>query len=152
VNRRAARQDPPVPAEPAAAAVIDALAVLRASDEEVLARWGRWYIAERDPRYLRRNALIVVGNTADPADPAVLTVVEEALRSPDALLRAHAVWAAVRLGRADLLAGLTGAGDPLVATELAATGSVARRSDAAAESVRFLRSRPGPPPTRPAYL
>ena len=26
-------------------------------------RWGRWYLADRDPRWVRRNALVVLGNT-----------------------------------------------------------------------------------------
>ena len=32
---------------------------------------GRWYIPGREPRYLRRNALIVLGKPGDPSDPAV---------------------------------------------------------------------------------
>ena len=27
---------------------------------------GRWYIPGREARYVRRNALVVLGNTADP--------------------------------------------------------------------------------------
>ena len=29
------------------------------------AAWGRWYLADRDPRWLRRNALVVLGNIGD---------------------------------------------------------------------------------------
>ena len=36
----------------------------------LLDRHGRWYIAGRDPRWLRRNALVVLGNTADAERPA----------------------------------------------------------------------------------
>ena len=44
-----------------------------------MARVGRWYIPGRQPRYLRRNALIVLGNTGDPSDPAVIAAVARAL-------------------------------------------------------------------------
>ena len=64
---------------------------------------GRWYIPGREPRYVRRNALIVLGNTADPADPAVVAAVAQALADADPIVRSHAVWAAARLGRRDLL-------------------------------------------------
>ena len=64
---------------------------------------GRWYIPGREPRYVRRNALIVLGNTGDPADPAVVAAVTRALADDDPIVRAHAVWAAARLGRRDLL-------------------------------------------------
>ena len=37
----------------------------RGSDAELLERHGRWYIPDRAVRYLRRNALVVLGNTAD---------------------------------------------------------------------------------------
>mgnify|MGYP007013283553 CR=1 FL=1 len=47
---------------------------LRSDDESLLAAHGRWYIPERDPRYLRRNALVVLGNVGDGSDPAVREV------------------------------------------------------------------------------
>jgi epoxyqueuosine reductase len=77
---------------------VSVLDMLAASDDELLARFGRWYIARRDPRYLRRNALVVLGNTADAADPAVVATLRRYLASDDALLREHAAWAATRLG------------------------------------------------------
>jgi len=73
------------------------LSVLDADDDELLARLGRWYIPHRDPDYLRRNALLVLGNVARPT-PTVVAVVERYLRHPTAMLRAHAVWVARRLG------------------------------------------------------
>lgn len=141
-NRRAARADPPDPAEPDATPVVDALRLLEATDEELLARWGRWYIAERDPRYLRRNALIVIGNTADAGHPRVLGALGLALGSDDPLIRAHAVWAAARLGRTEMVAAMASDRDPLVVAEVAAVPSVTPRSDGAAGTVRFLRTKP----------
>ena len=48
---------------------VDLLALLAASDDELLRTHGRWYIPERDPRYLRRNALVALGNVGDGTDP-----------------------------------------------------------------------------------
>jgi HEAT repeat protein len=68
-----------------------------------MSRYGRWYIPGRDPRYLRRNALIALANTADGRSAPVVSTLKQYLESPDELLRAHAVWAALRLGRAELV-------------------------------------------------
>jgi len=98
--------------------------MLTADDAALLARHGRWYIAERAPRYLRRNALVVLGNIGEPRDPAVEQLLERYLDHDDAMLRAHAAWAARQLGRDDLLADR--AADPVIATELAAPAPAAR--------------------------
>ena len=83
----------------------EVLALLTGSDEEVCSAWGRWYLADRDPRWVRRNALIVLGNTADPADPVlgeqVRRVLGDYLAHHDPVLRTHAEWAAQRLGITD---------------------------------------------------
>ena len=102
------------------AADVEAAWVLRAKDDELMDRFGRWYIADRDPTYLRRNALVALGNTAAGEDRAVAGLLEVYLASDDSILRSHAVWAADRLGRPDLLDGLDAEGDLLVAEELAA--------------------------------
>jgi epoxyqueuosine reductase len=99
---------------------VPVLEVLESSDDELLARHGRWYIPERDPRYLRRNALVVLGNIADPSAPAVVAALRLALADADPLLRSHAAWAARRLGRHDLLAAVADDAAPAVRAELAA--------------------------------
>lgn len=99
---------------------VSLLDLLAADDRTLLARHGRWYLAGRDPRWLRRNALIAIGNVADPADPDVAVALARYLGDRDPMLRAHAVWACRRLGREDLLVALVGADDPEVAEELAA--------------------------------
>ena len=48
------------------AAWVPILEMLELSDEALLRRFGHWYVPRREPRYLRRNALVVLGNTADP--------------------------------------------------------------------------------------
>ncbi len=107
---------------------VDVLDLLAASDQELLQGYGRWYIPRRDPRYLRRNALVVLGNTADGSSPAVESAVRAYLAHDDELLRAHAIWAAARLGRADLVTSarppLAWGPAPLVQEELARLGQV----------------------------
>jgi len=94
------------------------LEILAASDDDLLQRWGRWYIPRRDPRYLRRNALVVLGNVGDGTDVAVRAALHRALADPDALLRAHAVWAARRLGCHDLVMDMGADPDEQVREEL----------------------------------
>jgi epoxyqueuosine reductase len=77
---------------------VDVLDVLDASDESLLARYGRWYLADRDPRWWRRNALIVLGNTGDGADVRTGETIDRYRASSDPILREHADWAAARLG------------------------------------------------------
>jgi epoxyqueuosine reductase len=96
------------------------LELLDPDDAVVLAHADRWYIPQREVRYVRRNALVVLGNVGDPGDPLVVGALRRALVDPDPLLQAHAVWAARRLGREDLVADVADPGDPLVAEELAA--------------------------------
>jgi epoxyqueuosine reductase len=115
VNRHAAPAGGPVDG---VAAWVPVLELLAASDEELLARHGRWYLHDRQPRWLRRNALVVLGNVGDGADPAVCAALVRCLADPDPIVRAHAVWAAFRLGRADLVD--PDDPDPLVRAETAA--------------------------------
>jgi epoxyqueuosine reductase len=127
-NIAAARHEH-APASSGDRAVLDATALLVDDDAAVLAAAGRWYVARRDARYLRRNALVVLGNAADPADPRVVGHLQRALRHADPLVRAHAVWAAARLGRPDLADELVETeADPMVRDELDRRGDVPTRS------------------------
>ena len=96
------------------------LDLLDEDDDRVLAWAARWYIPRREVRYVRRNALVVLGNVGDGADPAVEAALCRLLVHADPLLRSHAVWAARRLGREDLVRPLATDDDPLVVAELAA--------------------------------
>ena len=93
------------------------LDLLVRSDDEILARHGEWYIPRRDPDQVRRNALVVLGNTADPADRRVAATLERYLAHPNPVLRRHAAWACRRLGRPELAESRRH--DPAVAEELA---------------------------------
>ena len=116
-NRLTARRST-APASDDAEAGVDLVRLLGATDEELLARHGRWYIARREARYLRRNALVVLGNVGDPHDPEVVGAVRVALADDDPIVRGHAVWAARRMGRDDLVPADDA--DPFVREELAA--------------------------------
>jgi epoxyqueuosine reductase len=98
---------------------VDLLGLLAADDATLLARHGRWYLANRDPRWLRRNALVALGNVGDGGDERVALALRTYLVHADPVLRAHAAWAAGRLGRADLVALVAGDPDPQVRAELA---------------------------------
>jgi epoxyqueuosine reductase len=120
-NRVDERRQPPPAADASAEPTVDLLAMLAASDDELLERHGRWYIPDRAPRYLRRNALVALGNVGRGDDPATASALAVALRDADPLVRGHAVWAARRLGRDDLVAHAMAAERDLdVLTEIAA--------------------------------
>ncbi|HEU5081967.1 MAG TPA: tRNA epoxyqueuosine(34) reductase QueG [Acidimicrobiales bacterium] len=93
-------------------------------DDVLLARFGRWYIPRRSPRYLRRNALVVLGNVGDGSDPAQRATLARWCTDDDELLRAHAVWAAARLGLADLVEARRHDPSPLVRAEVALAATV----------------------------
>lgn len=103
---------------------VDIVKMLQMTDDALMASFGHWYVPRRQPEYLRRNALLVLGNVADVGAPGVVEILRASLASPSPLVAGHAVWAARRLGRDDLVAeaqahGL-GADDPdgLITAEL----------------------------------
>ena len=60
---------------------------LELADDELRTRYERLYFPRKDPRFLRRNALVALGNTGDPEHrPAVEAYAENG----DPLLREHA--------------------------------------------------------------
>ena len=92
------RTGPPMPA--AAEPRVDLGWVLSAADDAILERLGRWYIADRNVDVIRRTALVVLGNTAEPSwgRTFVAELVNRHLAADDEVVRNHAVWAARRLG------------------------------------------------------
>ena len=86
------------PAEDSTKAWLSVLELLTCSDAELVAQWSPWYLADRDPRWIRRNALVVLGNVGDAASSEVQDVLREYLVHEDPILREHAEWAAQRLG------------------------------------------------------
>jgi epoxyqueuosine reductase len=122
-NRSEDRHHPPPPADEGDEPWVELVWLLGSSDAELLSQLGRWYIPRRQPRYLRRNALVALGNVGDGRDRRVARALRDALAHPDPLVRAHAVWAAARLGRRDLAADLAASEtDAEVLTELTGAG------------------------------
>jgi epoxyqueuosine reductase len=89
IEKRRAGQAPPEGAEPH----VSLVDWLEASDEDLAARYDRLFVPRNDPRYLRRNALVALGNTGGDARLA-----RRYAESDDELLREHAEWARERLG------------------------------------------------------
>ena len=96
--------------------------ILLADDELLLKEFGAWYIANRDPKWLRRNALVILGNIGDANDKLVVELLQKYCNHSDAILRSHAVWAAARLGLNHLLP--LSEDDEIVLAELRALPSV----------------------------
>ncbi len=105
---------PPAAIEP----WVSLIEILDADDAQVLQRWGRWYVADRDPRWVRRNALVALGNVGRADDAEVRRCLVAYLAHSDSMLRIHAVWAARRIGLDSLLP--TDDIDPLVLDEMVA--------------------------------
>lgn len=98
---------------------VEVLELLTLDDAELLDRFGAWYIPHREVRYIRRNALIVLANTADPAADETRSIVERYVASPDEIERSHAVWTAHQLGFDDLVDEAAADPNHLVRAELA---------------------------------
>lgn len=107
INRRADMHHPPPEIRPGDEPVVDLAAMLLADDDELLERFGRWYVPGREARYLRRNALVALGNSGDPSHPAVIDALRSSLRHSDPIVRSHAVWAAGKLRLTDLVEQLS---------------------------------------------
>jgi epoxyqueuosine reductase len=92
------------------------LQLLELDDATLLSQFSHWYITERNPTWVRRNALIILGNVADGSKAEVQSAIVRYLQHPQPVLRAHAVWAAARLNLQHLIDFSDN--DPLVADEL----------------------------------
>ncbi len=90
VEKRRAGSPPRAGAEP----VVSLAEWLEAGAGELVARYDRLYVPRNDSRYLRRNALVALGNAGGPEHRALL---ERYAAGPDPLLAEHAAWALRRL-------------------------------------------------------
>ena len=95
---------------------VDVLGLLELGDNALDAACDRWYVHDRDMTWVRRNLLVVLGNIGDPRDARVADTVRRYLSHPRPELRAHAVWAAGRLGLGYMV--LADDPDPLVVDEM----------------------------------
>ncbi len=107
-----------------AASLVDLIELLESDGEQLMSRYGRWYVPRRDPRYLRRNALVVLANTGDGEDRSTARALAACLSSDDPLVVAHAIWAARALGMGEMVNRIQPrmrtvvAADPMVVAEL----------------------------------
>jgi epoxyqueuosine reductase len=90
VEKRRAGEEVSSGSEP----VVSLLDWLSLPDEELRDRYARLYFPRNDPRYLRRNALVASGNSADRS---LVEAVRPYVEGDDQLLREHAEWALARL-------------------------------------------------------
>jgi epoxyqueuosine reductase len=91
IEKRRAHEAPPEGAEPH----VSLVEWLRADGEALTRRYDRLYVPSKEARYLRRNALVALGNIGGPEHRSVA---ESFLDADDDLLREHAEWAVVRMG------------------------------------------------------
>ena len=91
IEKRRGREAPPMGAEP----VVSLVDWLGAGSVELVARFERLYVPRRDAGFLRRNALVALGNAGGLEHRPLL---ERYARDEDPLLAEHAAWA---LGRLD---------------------------------------------------
>jgi epoxyqueuosine reductase len=90
VERRRAGEQLPEGSEPH----VSLVEWLELSDDELRTRYERLYFPRKDPRYLRRNALVALGNSGEDE---LRPVAGNYAAGEDQLLREHAEWALARL-------------------------------------------------------
>ena len=90
IERRRADATLPDDAEP----TVSLVEWLQAEDDALIERYERLFVPKNDARYLRRNALIALGNTGGPEH---FGAAETFLEDEDELIRESAAWAVARL-------------------------------------------------------
>jgi epoxyqueuosine reductase len=96
---------------------VDVIDLWSMNDRELMDHCDRWYVHDRDPLWVRRNIIVILGNIGTADNKNVRRVVGEALAHPHPVIRAHAVWTAGRLGLVDMVP--LHDSDPMVADEIA---------------------------------
>jgi epoxyqueuosine reductase len=90
IEKRRADQQPTQAAQP----VVSLVEWLEADGDELVREYERLYVPRNDARWLRRNALVALGNVGRGEHRAA---VEPFLESDDDVLREHAAWALARI-------------------------------------------------------
>jgi epoxyqueuosine reductase len=91
IEKRREGQPPPQGATPH----VSLVEWLAADGQELVRRYERLYVPRNDPRFLRRNALVALGNAESGDDERRLA--EDFAAGEDELLRDHAEWALARM-------------------------------------------------------
>jgi epoxyqueuosine reductase len=90
IEKRRAGNPLPAEAEP----TVSLVDWLQADDADLRTRYERLFVPRNDPRYLRRNALVALGNNGRQKDRELA---EQYAELGDPMLREHAEWALTRL-------------------------------------------------------
>ncbi len=90
IEKRRGGDPLPIDAEP----TVSLVDWLEAEDADLRVRYRRLFVPRNDPRFLRRNALIAIGNNGTDAHRELL---DRYAASEDPLLSEHAEWARGRL-------------------------------------------------------
>jgi len=106
---------------------VDLVEVLASADRPLRRRFAHFYVPRNEARFLRRNAIVALGNAASSEFTGVLAGM---LGHPDALLRSHAAWA---LGRSP---------DPMARGALRAAVAAERNVDVVQEIELALADAP----------
>jgi epoxyqueuosine reductase len=92
VERRRANESLPDEAEP----TVSLVEWLEADGADLVTRYERLFVPKKDPRYLRRNALVALGNMGGPEHREAA---ERFLDDPDEMLRECAEWSLEQMRR-----------------------------------------------------
>ena len=115
--------------------MVTAKEILSMADVDIDRRYAHWYVPKRNMRFVRRNALVALGNTGTVSD---LGLLGGYLGHPDPLLRRHAAWATGRIGGAEasdvLASALSGEAEPEVIDEILAALTITSSGPVYAES------------------
>ena len=84
---------------PTGAGHVDLRAWLESDGRALVAEYDRLFVPRNDPRWLRRNALVALGNTGDASHEPLL---ERFAADDDELLAEHAAWALAEVRAAKL--------------------------------------------------
>ena len=93
-NRGTEKRRAGEPLPPGAEPTVSLVDWLESNGEDLVHRYDRLFVPGNDSRYLRRNALVALGNTGRPEHRALL---ERYAEGDDGLLREHARWALAQL-------------------------------------------------------
>ena len=93
-NRGVEKRRADEPAPPDSEANVSLVDWLERDPDELARDYERLFVPRKDGRYLKRNALVALGNTGRPEDR---TVAERFLTDDDPMLREYADWARARL-------------------------------------------------------
>jgi epoxyqueuosine reductase len=80
---------------PSDAGHVDLVAWLEGDGQALIDAYQRLYVPRNDPRWLRRNALVALGNVGGPEHEPVLSAIAA---GDDEIEREHAEWALARIG------------------------------------------------------